>query len=181
MHDENKVRDIDIYPNECRLRDMTYSGNIYIDYRYKYPKAVGTAGGDIGGGHSLNSGGGGGTINTAGESLVAAGSTRSNGPWAWHECRSFKIGSLPIMVRSDLCHLKRNGLSRRTMYEHNECPIDPGGYFVVKGTEKVLMMQENMSHNRIIVERDPKKNIQAVVTSTSNENRSRLVVAFGST
>lgn len=105
-----------------------------------------------------------------------AGNSRSRCDWVWHEIREFKIGSMPIMVRSDLCHLKRNGLSLRKMYEHDECPIDPGGYFICKGTEKVLMMQENMSHNRIIVEKDTKKNIQAVVTSTSNENRSRLLV-----
>ena len=72
------------------------------------------------------------------------------------------------------------GMKLTTMYEQNECPIDPGGYFVVKGTEKVLMMQENLSHNRIIVEKDNKRKVQAIVTSVSNENKSRLCVCFGS-
>ena len=60
------------------------------------------------------------------------------------------------------------------MYENRECPLDPGGYFIIKGTEKVLMMQENMSHNRIICERDAKKKVQAITTSVSNENKSRI-------
>ncbi len=39
----------------------------------------------------------------------------------------------------------------------SECPLDPGGYFVVKGTEKVILVQEQLSKNRIIVEADSKK------------------------
>jgi DNA-directed RNA polymerase III subunit RPC2 len=47
-----------------------------------------------------------------------------------------------------------------------ECPLDPGGYFVVKGTEKVILVQEQLSKNRIIVETDEKKGlVQASVTS----------------
>lgn len=46
-----------------------------------------------------------------------------------------------------------------------ECPLDPGGYFVVKGTEKVILVQEQLSKNRIIVETDAKKAlVQASVT-----------------
>ena len=37
-----------------------------------------------------------------------------------------------------------------------ECPLDPGGYFVVKGTEKVILIQEQLSKNRIIIDLDSK-------------------------
>ena len=37
-----------------------------------------------------------------------------------------------------------------------ECPYDPGGYFIVKGVEKVILIQEQLSKNRIIVELDKK-------------------------
>ena len=37
-----------------------------------------------------------------------------------------------------------------------ECPIDPGGYFVTKGNERVVLIQEQLSKNRIIVELDEK-------------------------
>jgi DNA-directed RNA polymerase beta subunit len=47
----------------------------------------------------------------------------------------------------------------------HECPIDPGGYFIVNGTEKVILVQEQLSKNRVIVEAEPKKEIvQASVT-----------------
>ncbi len=37
-----------------------------------------------------------------------------------------------------------------------ECPHDPGGYFIVKGSEKVILTHEQLSKNRIVVESDSK-------------------------
>lgn len=54
-----------------------------------------------------------------------------------------------------------------------QCLYDPGGYFVVKGTEKVILIQEQLSKNRIIVEHDAKKQIQASVTSSTHERKSK--------
>jgi DNA-directed RNA polymerase III subunit RPC2 len=42
-----------------------------------------------------------------------------------------------------------------------ECPLDPGGYFVIRGTEKVILIQEQLSKNRIIVEMDRTGTISA--------------------
>jgi len=42
------------------------------------------------------------------------------------------------------------------MAKLNECPLDPGGYFIVRGTEKVILIQEQLSKNRIIVDVDRK-------------------------
>lgn len=39
------------------------------------------------------------------------------------------------MLRSGKCVLK--GKSEAQLAQMTECPLDPGGYFVVKGTEKV--------------------------------------------
>jgi len=36
----------------------------------------------------------------------------------------------------------------------DECPIDPGGYFITRGTEKVILIQEQLSKNRLLVELD---------------------------
>lgn len=73
------------------------------------------------------------------------------------------IGRLPIMLRSNKCVLM--GKDDTEMAKLNECPLDPGGYFVVNGTEKVILVQEQLSKNRIIVESEPKKGIvQASVT-----------------
>lgn len=60
------------------------------------------------------------------------------------------IGRIPIMLRSSKCIL--SGKPAREMGALRECPIDPGGYFVVRGQEKVILIQEQLSKNRIIVE-----------------------------
>ena len=74
------------------------------------------------------------------------------------------IGRLPIMLRSSKCVL--TGRNDAQLARMTECPLDPGGYFVVKGTEKVILVQEQLSKNRIIVETDQAKgNVQASCTS----------------
>lgn len=47
------------------------------------------------------------------------------------------IGKIPIMLRSKYCLLA--GLSDRDLTELNECPLDPGGYFIINGSEKVII------------------------------------------
>ncbi|XP_075213798.1 DNA-directed RNA polymerase II subunit RPB2-like isoform X2 [Lycorma delicatula] len=59
------------------------------------------------------------------------------------------IGNIPIMVRSTYCLL--NGLLDRDLCELNECPLDPGGYFIINGSEKVLIIQERMTPNTVNV------------------------------
>ena len=44
------------------------------------------------------------------------------------------------------------GRSEEELARVGECPLDPGGYFVVKGTEKVILIQEQLSKNRIIID-----------------------------
>ncbi len=89
--------------------------------------------------------------------------------------RDLEIGRMPIMLRSNKCIL--HGRSEAEMAYLNECPLDPGGYFVVNGTEKVILVQEQLSKNRIIVETDRKKGIvQASVTSSTHERKSKTYV-----
>lgn len=78
--------------------------------------------------------------------------------------RNVNVGRLPIMLRSSKCVL--TGRNEAQLARMTECPLDPGGYFVVKGTEKVILVQEQLSKNRIIVETDPVKGVvQASCTS----------------
>ncbi|KAL3700627.1 hypothetical protein R1sor_018649 [Riccia sorocarpa] len=62
------------------------------------------------------------------------------------------IGRMPLMLRSSRCVLY--GKSEPELARLGECPLDPGGYFVVKGTEKVILIQEQLSKNRIIIDTD---------------------------
>lgn len=59
------------------------------------------------------------------------------------------IGKIPIMLRSTYCLL--SGLTDRDLTELNECPLDPGGYFVINGSEKLLIAQEKMATNTVYV------------------------------
>jgi len=71
--------------------------------------------------------------------------------------KGIEIGRLPIMLRSSKCVL--TGKNDREMALMNECALDPGGYFIVGGTEKVILVQEQLSKNRVIVESDVKKGV----------------------
>ena len=73
------------------------------------------------------------------------------------------IGRMPMMLRSSKCMLSEKG--QQEMAQMQECPLDPGGYFIVNGTEKAILVQEQLSNNRVLLEREPKKNlVQASVT-----------------
>ena len=57
------------------------------------------------------------------------------------------IGKIPIMLRSSVCVL--------THYKHmpaevtGECKMDPGGYFIINGSEKTCLGQERAAENTI--------------------------------
>ena len=53
------------------------------------------------------------------------------------------------MLRSTFCIL--HTLSDRDLYDLNECPYDSGGYFIINGSEKVLIAQERMATNHVYV------------------------------
>jgi DNA-directed RNA polymerase II subunit RPB2 len=53
------------------------------------------------------------------------------------------------MLRSEYCWLKN--LEEEDMYKDYECPLDSGGYFVINGSEKVLIAQERMAANHVYV------------------------------
>lgn len=84
-----------------------------------------------------------------------------------------KIGRMPIMLKSNKCRLV--GRSDREMAAVEECPLDPGGYFIVRGQEKVILVQEQLNKNRVIVE-SAKGIMQASVTSSTHERRTKTYV-----
>ena len=53
-----------------------------------------------------------------------------------------------------------------------------GGYFVIRGVEKVILIQEQLSKNRIIVEVDRTGCIGANVTSSTHEKKSKTGVVY---
>tara|TARA_Y100000591_G_scaffold297997_1_gene289449 strand:- start:237 stop:3776 length:3540 start_codon:yes stop_codon:yes gene_type:complete len=104
-----------MFPQEARLRNFTYSGNMTITLNIKYI---------IRNGENYEN------INTYNKVL-----------------NNIHIGKLPIMLKSDLCIL-----SQYKQLNHNytgECKMDPGGYFIINGSEKTCIGQERAAENQI--------------------------------
>ncbi|KAM0679347.1 DNA-directed RNA polymerase III subunit RPC2 [Binucleata daphniae] len=58
----------------------------------------------------------------------------------------------------------------------NECPLDIGGYFIVKGVERVILIQEQLSKNRILLENDGKDDLKTSVISSTHDKKSKTLV-----
>ncbi len=104
-----------MFPQEARLRNFTYSGNMIVTLNIKYI---------VRNGENYNN------INTYNKVL-----------------NNIHIGKMPIMLKSDLCIL-----SQYKQLNHNytgECKMDPGGYFIINGSEKTCIGQERAAENQI--------------------------------
>ena len=78
------------------------------------------------------------------------------------------VGDLPMMVRSKGCNLNREVIEKhleRTLTDaeyieelvkQKEDPREPGGYFIIGGTERVLITLEDLAPNRVMVEYNEK-------------------------
>ncbi len=84
------------------------------------------------------------------------------------------IGDLPVMVGSKICTLSE--MSEEDKIEAGEDPLDPGGYFVVNGTERVLVTQEDLASNRILVERGGRGETQVAKVFSSRQGFRALAV-----
>nr|MDQ6866406.1 DNA-directed RNA polymerase subunit B'' [Thermoproteota archaeon] len=66
------------------------------------------------------------------------------------ESRFIHVGDMPVMVKSNACIL--HNLPDAKLVELGEDPRDPGGYFVINGSERVIVGLEDLSYNKIIVD-----------------------------
>ncbi len=117
------------FPFECRLRNLTYSAPILLEF--------------------IENG-----------SVVEV-----------------EIGHMPIMLRSKICLL--NGMSEEEMIANGEDPLDLGGYFIINGTERSLIIVEDLAPNKIITNIDEvagKDVIISKVFSVRQGFRSRVTV-----
>jgi DNA-directed RNA polymerase subunit B len=85
------------------------------------------------------------------------------------------IGDLPVMLKAGLCFLSQ--LTPEELIEHGEDPNDTGGYFVVNGSERVVVAMEDLAPNRVLVDidtRGAKPVYQAKIFSTTVGFRARI-------
>jgi DNA-directed RNA polymerase subunit B" len=123
-----------ILPNEARLRNLTYSAPMFLEF---VPVVRGI-----------------------------------EKPAAYGEVF---VGELPVMVGSNICNM--NILSKGQLVENGEDAEDPRGYFIIKGTERVLIGLEDIAPNMIIttIEKGG-SSVVSKVFSTSANFRSRCTV-----
>lgn len=66
------------------------------------------------------------------------------------ERREIRIGELPVMLKSSICPLR--DMSEEELIDAGEDPYDPGGYFIINGTERVVIALEDLAPNTLFVE-----------------------------
>ncbi|NYZ77335.1 DNA-directed RNA polymerase subunit B'' [Candidatus Micrarchaeota archaeon] len=83
------------------------------------------------------------------------------------------IGEIPVMIKSKLCYLA--GMSKNELIENGEDSDDPGGYFIINGSERALVSIEDLVPNKLMVthERD---DVVSKIFSTHFGFRARCVV-----
>ena len=161
-----------MFPNEARLRNMTYSMPIYCDVDVYIEQIVnvsqdaGTSAGTNDGvlpvlvdehGFKISSE----TVTqptsadyeNIKKSLVKRDRNTTIQIFKLPPIRRF-ICNLPIMVQSANCVL--HGLDRQARFALGECKNDIGGYFIIAGKEKTVVCQEIFGNNMLAVEKDNK-------------------------
>ncbi len=91
------------------------------------------------------------------------------------------IGNLPIMVRSDLCFLSKH--TPEELINLGEDPDEVGGYFIVNGSERVIVSLEDLAPNRVLIEVDTRGSrpvYRGKVFSTTVGFRARIEMALKS-
>jgi len=119
-----------IFPNEARIRNLTYAAPVYVDIT---PILNGIQ----------------------------------------EKPETVHIGNIPIMVKSTLC--STYGMTVQELAEKGEDPHDPGGYFIVNGTERVLVLIEEISSNKTIFEK-VKDTVSVRINSEKSGFRQRHVI-----
>ena len=64
---------------------------------------------------------------------------------------NLKIRVVQVIIHALLLCSTLVGLRERELYDLNKCSYDLGGYFIINGSEKVLIAQERMATNHVYV------------------------------
>ena len=87
------------------------------------------------------------TINMNVKYIIRSGPNLESEQVVINVLNNISIGKLPIMLKSCICILEQ--------YQHvqpavtGECRMDPGGYFIINGSEKTCLGQERAAENQV--------------------------------
>lgn len=118
-------------PQHARLRNLTYHSPIYLEMS----KSMSLINPD--------------REDNLGKHINEMKSEATEDPMEEERSERVYIGKVPIMLRSQFCHLY--GKPANDLFQIDECPYDQGGYFIINGSEKVLIAQERMARNEVYV------------------------------
>lgn len=111
----------ELYPHEARLRSLTYAAGVYIDVKCRQYRL------DENRNFNLD-----------------------DEPIRVRDIDYEFLCYMPIMVRSKSYCILQNRTDR-DLTQVGECVFDQGGYFIINGSEKVIIAQERMSNNHVYV------------------------------
>jgi len=66
------------------------------------------------------------------------------------ETERVELGRIPIMIKSNACNLQ--GMSEEDLIKNYIDPKDQGGYFLINGNERVMVMAEDLASNQTFIE-----------------------------
>jgi DNA-directed RNA polymerase II subunit RPB2 len=150
-----------MFPNEARLRNLTYAMQINADIliRVTFTRPAEAAGAAAAGGGGVR------WTTEVKEAPIVKG---------------FPLLKLPILLRSRLCATGVADPAR--LEEMGECRNDYGGYFIIRGAEKVLITRGEQAFNSLYVEKraegDPIKAYASVVSLNPETKQTRRVALY---
>ena len=156
LKDGNEVRVM--YPNEARLRNLTYASNVEADITIKITFTRYNSSGKL-------------ESNTV---LLDSKDDR------YKYLGRVPLFRLPIMLHSRYCLLRNK--PNIFLQEVGESPYDYGGYFIVDGSEKVLITRQEQAFNTLYItkqDRDPKIDIFASIQCLNTTTKQVKRIAFG--
>lgn len=159
LQDSKEIRAL--FPNEARLRNLTYASAVEADIMIRITYST------------PNPGGRGVTQREVVLDPVADATQ-------YGYLAKFPLFKLPIMLHSRYCLL--HGKPAAFIKEAGECQYDYGGYFIVDGSEKVLVTHQEQAFNTLNIspqERDPKIAIFSSISCLNPTTRRVKRVAFG--
>ena len=113
-----------MYPNEARLRNMTYGVTIHYDVDVEFEQEEQQEAE---------------AISSSTKKIIKTVTTVT--------LPQILLGKFPIMVHSNLCIL--SGLPKGVIYNMGEDKSDHGGYFIIDGKEKLIVSQEIFADNML--------------------------------
>lgn len=83
-----------------------------------------------------------------------------------HEIRvaGFPLFRIPILLRSRMC--ATHGAGPEMLREMGECSADQGGYFIIDGSEKVLITRQEQALNSVFVSKKPPTDLEVDTYAT---------------